>query len=163
MIVEYSGWTASHGTFHCNVFVDENKKDYELHLKNGEVMKQSTEFHFSTHDWNNDGDIYTQFGAFFVHTDEQGGHNGGVFWTPEDMVFAIVEAYEKEKDGRRIFDHEVVKIPGLEIPPLDKRPTLEDHIRDLERGERRKEAQEIERNRKMHQLGIRGPDEPWAK
>lgn len=47
-------------------FVDENKSDYEIRFKNGDVLVQKTPFHIEEGDWNNDGDIYEVFGAVFA-------------------------------------------------------------------------------------------------
>ena len=77
MNVIYSGWTEKHGSFHCNVFVDEKKTDYEIHFSNGRVMKQNSAFDVEVHDWNNDGDVYGQFGAWFQEVDENGRFCGG--------------------------------------------------------------------------------------
>ena len=157
MYVEYSGWTSERGSFHCKIFVDENKLDYELHYKSGKTAKQSSPFQHVTADWNHDGDVYTQFGAWFDHIGENGKFQGGEFWTPVEMVGALADAMDRS--SRNYGDH-VIAIPGIEIPPPDRRSTLDDQII---RSERRSEAQEIERNRKMNALGIRPPNEPWAR
>ena len=47
-------------------FIDENKSDYEIRFKNGEVLTQKTPFHIEEGDWNNDGAIYEVFGAVFT-------------------------------------------------------------------------------------------------
>jgi len=161
--VTYSGWTSEHGSFHCDIYIDENKTDYEIHFGDGSVMYQSTPFHSVTADWNHDDDIYTEFGAFFNHKNEKGEFTHGSFWTPAEMVRAVADAVEKLSEGRQVYSNEVIRIPGIEIPMPEKRPSLENHLRNLEREERRKDYQDIERNRKMSSLGIRGPGEPWAK
>lgn len=158
MRIEHSGWSQEHGPFRYFIEIDENKTDYELRFKNGSIAKQDGPFHHATHDWNCDGDVYTQFGAIFQYFDKNGEPDGRCFWTPEDMVSALVDAQEKPES--RLSGGDVISIPGIEIPERSKRPNLEDTII---RSERRSEAQEIERNRKMAALGIRHPDEPWAK
>lgn len=145
MQINYSGWKKDFGSFDVNVFVDETKTDYEIRFKNGEVWKQCECFEKITADWNNDGDVYSRFGAWFEVFNKAGQSLGREFFTPVEMVRAIV-------------DKEAVVI-GLDEPVLKKK-TLEDHIIQ---SERRAEAQEIERNRKMAALGIRHPGEPWAR
>ena len=157
MQVEYSGWTQEHGSFHCDIFIDESRIDYELHYKSGVVARQKTPFEVVTADWNHDGDIYPQFGAWFESVLGSQITSGGSFWTPEDMVRAVADA--NDPNTRQYGDH-VIASPGIEIPAPEKRASLEDKIL---RSERRSEAQEIERNRRMNALGIRPPDEPWAR
>lgn len=159
MNVEYSGWTEKHGHFFCNIFIDEKKTDYEIEFGDGHKARQSSLFTQVEADWNHDGDVYTQYGAWFDHVDEAGRFKGGEFWTPEQMIRAVADALEKE----RFFAHEVVRIPGIQIPLPEQRPSLDQHLENVLRAERRKDAQSIEKNRKMHQLGIRPPDEPWAR
>ncbi len=157
MYVNYSGWNEKHGSFFCDIYINENKTDYELHYKNGMIAKQSTPFHTETRDWNYDNDIYPQFGAWFQCYDKAGQTSGSHFWTPEDMVRAAVDALD---ETRMRYGNEIVSIPGITIPAPDKRPSLRDHI---QRTENRALAQDIERNRKMNMLGIRPPGEPWAR
>lgn len=145
MKVNYSGWKKEFGSFDVNVLLDEYKTDYEIQFINGEVWQQCDRFKNVKADWNNDGDVYSRFGAWFETYDKKGQYRGREFFGVVDMVRVVV-------------DKEAV-VPGLDIPPL-KRVTLEDNII---RSERRAEAQEIERNRKMAALGIRHPGEPWVK
>lgn len=102
-------------------------------------------------DWNCDGDVYTQFGAFF-----EGRYAGRNFWSVEELVSACIEALDKE----RVNGSDVKEVKGIMIPPRDKRPSLEESIRV---SEQRAAHQEAERNRKMDMLGIRRPGEPWAR
>lgn len=150
MYVNHSGWNAEFGSFSYDIFVDEKREDYEIHYKNGTVDKQNGPFEAVTADWNNDGDVYTQFGAWF--RDENGR---GSFWTPEQMVQALVDSMEGSYGCSN-----VSHIPGITLPERDKRPSLSETI---EQSERRAAAQESESNRKMDMLGIRPSGEPWAK
>lgn len=157
MKVEYSGWTRETGPFRVFVFVDETKTDYEIHYASGKVLKQNSPFDEYTYDWNNDGDIYPQTGAFFSLYNQNGEfERKGVFMSPTDMVRALVDGKD---EYHRKYDDVVVSIPGIEIPEI-KKHRLEDEIL---RSERRAMAQEVERNRKMNAFGIRPPGEPWAK
>ena len=147
MYVNHSGWNTEYGSFSYNIFVDEKREDYEIHYKNGTVDKQDGPFQEVTADWNNDDDVYTQFGAWFREANGRGS-----FWTPEQLVQALVDSME----GSSHVSH----IPGITLPARDKRPSLEDTIAQ---SERRAAAQDADRNRKMDMLGIRPPNDPWVK
>lgn len=110
MNIEYSGWHEDRGPFRFLIPVDEKKEDYEIHLKNGDVFVQDGPFHERTTDWNHDGDVYPQFGAFFQHDGR------GEFLTPTDMVWMMVE--------------EGARIPGIETPLIS--PSLDDKIQHAE-------------------------------
>lgn len=103
MNVNYSGYKEGYGLFNFNIPVDETRTDYEIHTKQGHYYKQSTPFQHFTYDWNNDGDVYTMFGAFF---DCEGR---GEFFSVEDLVSLVV--------------HDGAQIPGIHDPlqpqPLD--------------------------------------------
>ena len=157
MKVNHSGWTEQSGAFDYDVFIDENKTDYELHYKNGMIARQSSPFQEETRDWNHDDDVYTQFGAWFSCYDPDGSFSGGSFWTPEDLVRAAVDCSDPAKIR---YGNQVIAVPGIEVPRPDQRPKLDTRIAQ---NERRAMAQDIERNRKMNALGIRPPNEPWAR
>lgn len=157
MFVDYSGYSEKQGSFHCSIFINENKTDYEIHYKNGTIARQSSAFTTETRDWNHDGDVYPLFGAWFSCYDKDGSFSGGNFWTPEAMVRAVADAIEAEE---KLYGNQVIAIPGVDVPPPGRRPSLTDHIR---KTEQRALAQDIERYQKMKMLGIRPPNEPWAK
>lgn len=158
MRVEHSGWTKEYGSFRYFVNVDETKTDYEIHYASGKFLKQDTAFGNFTYDWNYDGDVYTQFGAFFSSYEKDGSFSrSGTFMTPEDMVFALLEGMDEDKRQR---EDVVVSIPGIVLPARSERPSLREQVA---RSERQQLAQDIERNRKMNMFGIRGPGEPWAR
>lgn len=157
MQVTHSGWNAQYGAFHYEVFVDENKTDYELHYKNGMIARQSSPFQEETRDWNHDDDVYTLFGAWFTCYEPDGSFAGGDFWTPEDLVRAAIDCLNPEEIR---YGNQVIAVPGIEVPRPDQRPNLEAR---LKQNERRALAQDIERNRKMNALGIRPSNEPWAR
>lgn len=131
MQIEYCGWNEEDGAFHCYVYIDENKQDYEIHYKNGMIAKQCSPFENRTADWNNDGDIYTQFGAWFSCIDKNGESAGRDFWTPVDMVSVLVDA--KKKPLSKIYGNEVIDIPDIKIPILDVKRSLEDLEADLDK------------------------------
>ena len=157
MYVEHSGWNKQHGAFRYHIFMDETRTDYEIHYQSGRVDKQSSPFQEQFADWNHDDDWYSQFGAWFEHRDEDGNFKGGEFWTPEQLVRELLNTMEGSAPS---YGDRIVAVPGIEIPPPEKRPALQDQIFS---SERRREAQEIERNRKMNALGIRPSNEPWAR
>lgn len=151
MYVNHSGWSQEYGPFNYNIFVDEKKTDYEIVYVDGKVCKQASPFEYLTADWNCDGDVYTQFGAYF-----DGRYAGRNFWTVEELVSACIEAIDKEL----LRGSDVKEVTGIVIPPREKRQSLEESIR---MSEQRAAHQEAERNRKMDMLGIRRPGEPWAR
>lgn len=157
MYVNHSGWNEKDGFFNYNIFVDENKKDYEIHYKSGVILRQNGPFEVHTQDWNHDGDVYSLFGAYFDRYEPDGKCNSAGFWTPEQMVSELIEGLEESSSS---YYDKVVEIPGIELPGVGKRPSLESQIRE---SERHKMAQDIERNRKMDALGIRHPGDPWVK
>lgn len=157
MNVTYAGWNIEHGCFHCDIFVDETKTDYEIHYANGNIAKQTSPFDTVTTDWNNDGDVYSMFGAWFGEVENDGKIHRSTFWSVEDLVQAAADALDPNAS---CMGQKIIAIPGIEIPPLEKRPSLEEKIRQ---SELRAMHQDAERNRKMDMLGIRPSNEPWAK
>ncbi len=153
MYVNHSGWSEDIGSFSYDIYMDENKTDYEIRYADGSVDRQVTPFEAVTNDWNNDGDVYTMFGAYFEHNTT----GWREFMTPESMVMLLLNS---RFDPRSVTGPLVTEIPGIEIPDRDKRPTLEQTIQE---GERRALHRDAERNRKMDALGIRPPNEPWAR
>lgn len=153
MYVNHSGWSEDIGSYSYDIYMDENKSDYEIHYEDGSVDRQVTPFEAITNDWNNDGDVYTMFGAYFEH-DSTGWRQ---FMTPENMVTLLLDS---RFNPHRVHGPRATEIPGIEIPDRDKRPKLEQTIQDSERRALNKEA---DRNRKMDALGIRPPNEPWAR
>lgn len=151
MYVDYSGWNERQGPFACSVFVDEKKTDYSVVYGDGTVSRQMTPFEHVTADWNNDGERYTLFGAWF-----DSAVGGNTFLTPEELVRAAVDS--KSKD--HFYGNEIKKVNGISFPFLDRRPTLDEQII---RSEQRALNQDAERNRKMDALGIRPSGEPWER
>lgn len=148
MKIEHSGWNMERGSFRYFVVVNENKQDYVIQFKNGCYARQAEPFHLIEADWNCDGDVYIQFGAYFSCYDKEGKPDGGSFWTPREMVESLIRSLEGEDNG----GYTVVAIPGIEIPSPDKRPSLDNTILI---NERRAAAQTIEKNRQMNMFGFR--------
>lgn len=124
MYVNYSGWNERVGRFSHDIYIDENRTDYEIIFKNGTSAKQVSPFQVEGADWNNDGDYYEMFGAYFNH----GSRNE--FWTPEEMVTALMEG----REGRPPMSGVAVKdIPGIKLPKaLEKKPSLDERLRASE-------------------------------
>ena len=158
MKVEHSGWNNERGYFRDEIYVDENKTDYEIRFKGGGCAKQTGAFEEVTRDWNNDGDVYPIFGAYFEHFDKDGKSEGVDFWSPEQMVSQLIEGLDPE--NRNADQYKVVDIPGIELPAKEKKASLDERIL---RNERRDMTREVERNQKMNRLGIRPSNEPWAR
>ena len=152
MYVNHSGWNIKQGAFSYDIFFDETKTDFEVIYGDGFVSKQITPFEEVTGDWNHDGDVYTQFGAWF-----EGQYGGNTFLTPEDLVMSVLEARDRE---RKPYGNEIVSVKGVDIPLPEQRPNFDTVLRD---SERRAANQEADRNRRMGELGIRPPNEPWAR
>ena len=82
----HEGWSQERGWFRDRYFFDETKTDHEIHWKNGKVCKQETPFKHVTSDWNNDDDIYEEFGAAF-----ESKYAGRDWYTPQNLLALIIE------------------------------------------------------------------------
>lgn len=65
---------------------DDKKRDYEIHFSNGSISKQNSAFDYVTRDWNCDGDVYTQYGAWF-----ENDRAASDFFTPEQLVWLVAD------------------------------------------------------------------------
>lgn len=79
-------WTRERGKFRDEYFVDERKTDYVIKWKNGTVSKQLSRFADVFKDWNNDGEVYCKFGAYF-----EGLYGGEDFISPQQMVNLMLD------------------------------------------------------------------------
>ena len=95
--INVSGWRKGYGPYSLNLPFNEQRIDYEINFKDGTLYTQAGPFATETHDWNNDGDVYSQFGAWFLSQDGR-----GEFFTPVDML--------------RLVQENQAKIPGLSDP-----------------------------------------------
>lgn len=86
MILEHSGWSQERGWFCDKYNIDTTRTDYEIHWKNGTVCKQATPFENRTADFNNDGDVYTEFGCWF-----EGVYGGRDWYTPQNLLSLVLE------------------------------------------------------------------------
>ena len=98
LTINVSGWRKGYGPYSLNLPFDEHRKDYEIQFKDGTRCAQETPFQTEAHDWNNDGDIYPQHGAWFRDQDGR-----GEFFTPVVMLRLVID--------------EEAEIPGL-LDPL---------------------------------------------
>lgn len=120
MLVNYGGWNEKYGFFSFDIFVDETKRNYEIQYRDGTTRLQNSPFHTVTQDWNNDGDVYPLFGAYFAEFDSTGHFKGAVFWTPEEMVHAVIDALDGEGG--------VAAIPGIDISVVEQKRNLANKI-----------------------------------
>lgn len=157
MKVNHSGWREDIGPFEYDVEVDERKSDHVITYQSGRIARQMDKFDYHTYDWNCDGDVYTQFGAFFGIFRADGSSAGRVFLTVEDIVFDLVKGVNGDTFG---VDDPCVSVTGIHIEPLNKRVSLDEQIKTTERQQM---FRDIEKNKRMASLGIRPNNEPWAK
>ena len=86
MIIEHSGWSQERGWFCDKYNLDTTRTDHEIHWKNGKICKQTNPFQSITADFNNDGDIYTEFGCWFESV-----YAGREWWTPQSLLSLVLE------------------------------------------------------------------------
>ncbi len=86
MQLTHEGWSQERGWFQDKYNIDTTRTDHEIHWKRGFVAKQMTPFSVETRDWNYDGEIYSEFGAYF-----QGFYGGNVWYTPENLLSLILD------------------------------------------------------------------------
>ena len=87
MILEHSGWEVNRGFYTDKYYFDETKTGHKIHWRNGAVCRQQSSFEMVTADWNNDGDVYSEFGANF---DSQWGA-GREWWTPQNLLGIMLD------------------------------------------------------------------------
>ena len=98
MQLEHSGWSQERGWFCDKYNVDTiTGTPHEIHWKNGKVCKQITQFETVTRDWNNDGDVYAEFGAMF-----EGFYGGRDWYTPQGLLSLVLEGEADVPGIRRI-------------------------------------------------------------
>ena len=86
MQLEHSGWSSERGWFQDKYNIDTTRTDHEIHWKNGQVCKQESPFQSMTADFNNDGDVYTEFGCWFESV-----YAGREWWTPQNLLSLVLE------------------------------------------------------------------------
>ena len=86
MQITHEGWSQERGWFKEKYNIDTTRTDHEIRWKRGFVAKQVTPFGVVTRDWNNDGDVYSEFGAYF-----QSPYGGNVWYTPQGLLSLILD------------------------------------------------------------------------
>ena len=86
MQLTHEGWSQERGWFCDKYDIDTDRTDHEIHWKNGKVCKQESSFENMEADFNNDGDVYTEFGCWF-----EGFYGGREWWTPYHLLDLILE------------------------------------------------------------------------
>ncbi len=106
MKIHHQGWNETVGAFNCDVEINEARSDYEIHFPDGTVFYQQTPFQSLPADWEQNGEPYSVFGAFFIQ-------NGiKEFFTPLELASLALNDY--------------AVIPGLQIK--DHQENLADRI-----------------------------------
>ena len=86
MQLTHEGWSQERGWFQDKYNIDTTHTDHEIHWKNGKVCKQESPFQVVTADWNCDGDVYSEFGAYF-----ESKYAGREWYTPQNLLGLILE------------------------------------------------------------------------
>ena len=86
MQLTHEGWSQERGWFCDKYNIDTTRTDHEIHWKNGKVCKQLLPFQVVEADWNNDGEIYTEFGATF-----ESRYGGREWWTPQNLLSLMLD------------------------------------------------------------------------
>lgn len=86
MILENSGWSQERGWFCDKYSIDTTRIDHEIHWKNGQVCRQIYPFATVEADWNNDDDVYAEFGATF-----ESKYGGRSWYTPQDLLRLVLD------------------------------------------------------------------------
>ncbi len=86
MQLTHEGWSQERGWFQDKYNIDTTRTDHEIHWKNGKVCKQESPFIVVDADWNNDGEIYTEFGATF-----ESPYAGREWHTPQGLLSLMLE------------------------------------------------------------------------
>ena len=86
MKLEHSGWSQERGYFCDKYEIDTTRTDHEIHWKNGKVCKQVGSFQTVTADWNNDSDVYSEFGANF-----ESPFAGREWHTPQGLLSIMLD------------------------------------------------------------------------
>ena len=85
MQLTHEGWSQERGWFCDKYEIDTTRTDHEIHWKDGRICKQLTPFEVVERDWNNDGDVYEEFGAMFE------GKYGREWWTPYYLLSLMID------------------------------------------------------------------------
>jgi hypothetical protein len=86
MIIENSGWSQERGWYCDKYYIDTTRTDHEIHWKNGKICRQVSPFQTVTADWNNDDDIYPEFGANF-----ESPFAGREWHTPQGLLSIMLD------------------------------------------------------------------------
>lgn len=87
MQLTHEGWSQDRGWFCDKYNIDTTRTDHEIHWKNGKVCRQLSPFEIVTTDWNNDSEIYSEFGANF---ESQWGV-GRDWYTPQNLLGLVLD------------------------------------------------------------------------
>lgn len=119
MMLNYSGWKKGYGPFDQRISFDESRADWEIRFTDGATFHQVTLFGKETRDWNHDGYVRPQFGAWFRCENNAQSE----FFTPQDMLRLVVD--------------EEANIPGLPDPSAP----IKERIKQLEESKLQEKAE----------------------
>lgn len=84
--VSVAGWNEIYGPYRFTVPFDDKRRDYEVRFADGSTSTQKSAFDYVTRDWNCDGDVYAQYGAWF-----ENDRAASDFFTPEQLVWLVAD------------------------------------------------------------------------
>lgn len=86
MQLTHEGWSQERGWFQDKYNIDTTRTNHEIHWKNGQVCKQIYPFGVVEADWNNDNEVYAEFGATF-----EGRYGGRAWYTPQNLLGLMLD------------------------------------------------------------------------
>lgn len=125
LTLNYSGWNKDYGAYSFDIPFDDTKTDWEIQFKK-DVYYQLGPFTEITRDWNCDGDVYAQYGAWFG---EEPNGFARDFYTPERMLRLVID--------------EEATIPGLPDPSAPIKEHREEQLRKADEAERAKRVRSV--------------------
>lgn len=86
MQITHECWSQECGAFQEKYYIDTTRTDHEIHWKGGFIAKQVTSFGIVTRDWKNDGNVYSEFGAYF-----QGVYGSNMWYTLHGLLSLMLD------------------------------------------------------------------------
>ena len=110
--VSVAGWNEIYGPYRFTVPFDDKRRDYEVRFADGSTSTQKSAFDYVTRDWNCDGDVYAQYGAWF-----ENDRAASDFFTPEQLVWLVAD--------------DDATIPGIRDPKAPVKQAIQEHEEKL--------------------------------
>lgn len=86
MQLTHQGWSEEKGYFQDKYNIDTISENLEIRWGNGTISKQISPFQIVEADWNCDGDVYEEFGAYF-----EGKYGGRDWHTPQGLLRLVLD------------------------------------------------------------------------